>query len=95
MDRMRRGPLYYSLIHSHEDLFFYLISLGARPSQQAVGGVSLPMVCALKWLFKSLQYLVKDAKADLNSQDANKKTVVDYAKKGGDKEIIDFIANNL
>lgn len=95
VDRMRRGPLYYSLIHGHEDLFFYLTTKGARPSQQAVGGVSLPMVCALKGHYKALVYLVDEAKADLNCQDANKKTIVDYAKKGGNEQIIEFIKNNI
>jgi len=95
VDRMRRGPLYHALIHGHEDLFFNLSQKGARPSQQAVGGVSLCMVCALRGHLKALEFLVKETKADLNSQDANKKTVIDYAKKGGNKEIIEFVKNNI
>lgn len=92
VDRMRRGPLYHSLIQSNEELFFRLIELGARPSQQAVGGVSLLMVCALKGLLKSMKHLIENTGADINGQDANKKTVQDYAQRGGHKEIMEYVS---
>lgn len=91
VDRKRRSPLFYAVQNDNNEAYDFLLENGARPTQQALGGVNLAMVSAFRGNLKVLKNLITEHGVNKNSTDMKGKNVEHYAKKGGHKEIIEFL----
>jgi len=91
VDGKRRSPLFYAVQNDNNDAYDLLLENGARPTQQALGGVNLAMVSAFRGNLKVLKNLITEHGVNKNSTDMKGKNVEHYAKKGGHKEIMEFL----
>ncbi len=91
VDGKRRSPLFFAVQSDNNEAYDYLIEQGARANQQALGGVNLAMVSAFRGNLRILQGLLTIHGVNKNSTDMKGKNVEHYAKKGGHKEVIEYL----
>ncbi|TNF30720.1 MAG: ankyrin repeat domain-containing protein [Deltaproteobacteria bacterium] len=91
VDGKRRSPLFFAVQNDKNEAYDFLVEQGARPTQQALGGVNLAMVSAFRGNLKVLQNLLTVHGVNKNSTDMKGKNVEHYAKKGGHKEVIEYL----
>lgn len=90
LDSKRRSPLFLSALHKKNDAFDFLLELGGKVNQQAMGGMTIAMVGA----FSSNLHILKTAVEKgvrLDTKDHNGKTVADYAKQSKNPEILAYV----
>ncbi|MCO4794870.1 MAG: ankyrin repeat domain-containing protein [Bacteriovoracaceae bacterium] len=91
VDGKRRSPLFFAVQNDCNEAYDFLLENGARPNQQALGGVNLAMVSAFKGNMKVLQDMISQHGVSKDSSDMKGKDVAHYAKKGGHKDVIEYL----